>query len=107
MVSYHWYARSAHRRGERCTGGDEGRAPRLCDRLSLEEFLYDFFLERFGTAFAAEVHLSAFYTSVRRVAQENRKIGTFARLLGINDALPVVRATTCCYRTPIISGTFL
>ena len=79
-----------------CAAGEEPRTPNLTERLTLEELVYDWFLERYGTALAAEVHLTAFYTSLTRAAPDHRKIAMFARLLGVTQPLPAVRSLLPC-----------
>jgi hypothetical protein len=67
-------------------------APAPAPRATLEAFLYDFFLARLGCALLAEAHLAAFAASLARVHGEGKKLGTFARLLGVIDPLPEVRS---------------
>jgi hypothetical protein len=74
--------------------------PRPSDRLTLESFLYDFFLARFGTSFVAEAHITALYTSLQRLYEENKKIGMFARLLGVVKPLPEVCSSAVPKRRP-------
>ena len=65
--------------------------PRPRDRQTLEAFLFDAFLARFGTRHVAEAHLAALYASLQRLQGSSRKVRAFARLLGIADPYPEVR----------------
>lgn len=64
--------------------------PGAVQRLTLEQFVYDFFLGRLGSRTVAEAHLAALYTSVRQLRYESKKIDMFGRLLGLFDEIPEV-----------------
>eukprot|EP00892_Ulva_mutabilis_P002273 jgi/Ulvmu1/12046/UM083_0059.1 len=62
--------------------------PAAARRLSLEQFVFDFFLRKLGSRVVVEAHLAALYTSVQQLRHDSKKIDMFGRLLGIFDEIP-------------------
>jgi hypothetical protein len=52
-------------------------------RRSLEEFVYDFFLSRWGCRVVAEAHMAALIATVQQHAGSYRRMAMFLRLLGM------------------------
>lgn len=57
-------------------------------RQTLPEFVYDFFLNKYGLRSLTDEKLADFLVSVRTFAPERLKVHNFARLLGVIDPLP-------------------
>lgn len=81
--------------------------PKPMQRQTLEAFVYDFFLFRFGVRLLAETHVAAVYDAVKRTHSESRRVATFARLLGIVEPLPEVRGTLTALHHPELRPTSL
>jgi len=72
-------------------------------RQTLEDFVYDFFLFKFGLKHIAEEHLKGMVTAIETGSKESKRLLLFARLLGVIRPLP---PDSCDFLLTFISRLF-